>query len=226
MSQVLMPNEIRRRSRITAPTRATDWDSYYQRPYKTSSVTRKFSAANLVRRFRRFAVPNPTLVELGGANSCFLDKICAEIKPRRYHVVDTNRLGLTRLHERIGRRDDVVMHEQNVLKLDLSLQVDLVYSVGLIEHFGPNDTARAIASHFSLLKPGGIALITFPTPTWLYRLTRGIAEKTGNWIFHDERPLGFAEVEAAAAQHGTLLHKQILWPLVLTQGVGVWRKAG
>jgi cyclopropane fatty-acyl-phospholipid synthase-like methyltransferase len=76
---------------------------------------------------------------------------------------------------------------------------DIVFSVGLIEHFAPAETARAVAAHFKYLRPGGTAIITFPTPTWLYRAVRGLAEATNNWIFQDERPLQLQEFERAVA---------------------------
>jgi hypothetical protein len=94
----------------------------------------------------------------------------------------------------------------------------------LIEHFDEPGTAQAIANHFRFVRPGGLVLITFPTPTWLYRGTRKLAEWSGQWRFHDERPLGFSEVEIALAQHGELLDRDLIWPIVLTQGVLLARK--
>jgi cyclopropane fatty-acyl-phospholipid synthase-like methyltransferase len=99
-----------------------------------------------------------------------------------------------------------------------------VFSVGLIEHFDPRGTRNAVRAHFRLLKPGGIALLTFPTPTWLYRLTRSLSEACRAWIFHDERPLSFDEVDRAAAGCGTVLEKRIVWPIFLTQYHVLWKK--
>jgi hypothetical protein len=101
---------------------------------------------------------------------------------------------------------------------------DIVFSVGLIEHFAPAETARAVAAHFRYLRPGGTAIITFPTPTWLYRAVRGLAEATNNWIFHDERPLQLPEFERAVAGLGEIKSARILWPLILTQYCVVVRK--
>ena len=135
-----------------------------------------------------------------------------------------------------GREVDVRLHLQNVLNLgssgagdgalnlDLPPAADLVFSVGLIEHFDREGTRRAVDAHFDLLKPGGIAVISFPTPTPLYRLARMAAELAGAWIFHDERPLRLVEVAAAAAPHVRLLSHRILWPIVFTQCLAVWRK--
>jgi hypothetical protein len=67
-------------------------------------------------------------------------------------------------------------------------------------------------------------IITFPTPTLLYRVTRGLAEMFGIWQFPDERPLKPAEVRAAVGERGEVLMTKILWPLILTQGIVVVRK--
>ena len=64
-------------------------------------------------------------------------------------------------------------------------------------------------------------IITFPTPTWLYRGTRAIAEHLGIWRFPDERPLSFEEVETEIRKHGTILERRINWAIILTQGVVV-----
>jgi SAM-dependent methyltransferase len=104
--------------------------------------------------------------------------------------------------------------------------MDVVFSVGLIEHFDRPRTQRAVRAHFDFLKPGGIAVISFPTPTPLYRLARRVAEQAGAWMFDDERPLGLDEVAAAASPCGKLLLRRILWPIVFTQLLTVWRKHG
>ena len=67
-------------------------------------------------------------------------------------------------------------------------------------------------------------ILFFPTPTFLYRTTRSLAELLRVWIFHDERPLDAAEVEAAIAPHGTILHKEIIWNNFLTQQIIIARK--
>ena len=215
--------------RTPAGPRATDWDAYYARPYRTASLTRAITGARLVAAIRRHVVPEPVVVELGGANSCFFDLIREQIRPREYHIVDTNRLGLERFRERQGDLKHVQLHHADVLSLNLPVQADLVFSVGLIEHFDLPGTREAVRAHFRLLKPRGIALITFPTPTWLYRLTRSLSEASRAWIFHDERPLAFDEVDRAAAGCGTVLEKRIVWPIFLTQYHVVWkngRRAG
>jgi putative flippase GtrA/SAM-dependent methyltransferase len=198
---------------------ATDWDRYYQATPVTARLTRRYTAAVLVWALRRFGGKVERLIEFGGANSCFLKKIEAEIAPREYHVIDTNAYGLSLLRGR-----GVTPHQQDCRTPVLQIEADAVFSVGLIEHFDVSGTRQAILSHFALLKPGGCAIISFPTPTLLYRAARWLTESLGAWKFPDERPLDRAEVLKAASQVGRLEFEKVLWPLVFTQRLMVFRK--
>lgn len=204
---------------------ATDWDAYYSAVPFTAKLTRKYTTRVLLDAMRRYAVARPgQIVEIGGANSCFLDRVCSDIRPAAYHVIDNNRYGLDLLRRRVDGNHAVRLHEQDVMALDVPVQADLVYSVGLIEHFDPAGTRRAVDAHFRILKPGGVALISFPTPTWLYRAARGVTEAVGLWKFPDERPLMPEEVRAAASRWGEVKFEKTLWPLVFTQRLMVVRK--
>jgi 2-polyprenyl-3-methyl-5-hydroxy-6-metoxy-1,4-benzoquinol methylase len=76
----------------------------------------------------------------------------------------------------------------NGLEYSHSEAADVVFSVGLIEHFDQSGTNAMIRAHFKALKPAGCAIISFPTPTWLYRAAPRLAETLGLWKFPDERP--------------------------------------
>jgi len=209
---------------MIAPT-STNWDSYYARPYRTASLTRRYTASVLVALMQRHGGANGSILEFGGANSCFIDQILTEVRPARYDVIDNNQLGLDLLKSRYPDDGRVSVGSGDVLApTEPARLYDIVYSVGLIEHFDAAGTAAAVATHFSYLRPGGVAIITFPTPTWLYRAVRGLAEATNNWIFHDERPLRLPEFERAVAGLGEIESARILWPLVLTQYCVVVRK--
>jgi hypothetical protein len=139
--------------------------------------------------------------------------------------MDTNALGLRLLETRLAGDSRLSAINRDVLApVDDPVGADLVYSVGLIEHFDPERTARAVEAHFAHACPGGLVLITFPTPTWLYRLTRYAAERIGVWAFPDERPLRLDEVATTVRRHGQILRLFINWPTVLTQAVVVARK--
>jgi len=164
------------------------------------------------------------ITEIGGANSCFLDAILTNIRPRSYDVVDTNAFGLSLLAKRVGDSATVRLHEQSVLQMSLPPTADVVYSVGLVEHFDVQRTREAVLAHFNIVRPGGLVVITFPTPTLLYRATRGLIESVGMWKFHDERPLPPQEVLATVRERGEILEEKILWPLMLTQYLVVARR--
>ncbi|MDQ2844614.1 MAG: glycosyltransferase [Acidobacteriota bacterium] len=210
-------------------TAATDWTRYYSTVPFTANLTRKYTLSVLVEALRKFVGMGPQrcgmLVEIGGANSCFLDGIERAIRPGSYHVIDTNAYGLDLLRQRSAAYDGRVhLHQHSVLEPTLPFQADAVMSIGLIEHFAPAETRRAVLAHFDMLKPGGYALISFPTPTWLYRAARGLTEAVGAWKFPDERPLNREEVLAAVRERGEVVYEKVLWPLILTQRLLVVQK--
>ena len=211
-------------TRRRATAAATDWTRYYASVPATARLTRRYTTAVLIDAIRRHAGSDSglSILEIGGANSCFLDRIMAAVRCARYDVVDTNRYGLSLLQERAGAI--VHLHEQNVLALSLNREADIVFSVGLVEHFAPPETRAAVRAHFDVLRPGGTAIITFPTPTPLYRVARRFLELAGMWKFPDERPLDPREVIAALRDRADVLYQKTLWPLVLTQHVIVARK--
>ena len=209
--------------------KATDWDRYYKNVVPTARLTRKYTTKVLLDAMKHYASPAAgnqelSILEIGGANSCFLDRILADVGCRQYDVVDTNAYGLSLLAQRAGSDGRIRLHQKSVLGLDMEAQADIVFSVGLIEHFDAPHTRQAVLAHFDVLRPGGAAIITFPTPTLLYRITRGLAEMFGIWQFPDERPLKPAEVLAAVRERGEVLVSKTLWPLILTQTLVVVRK--
>jgi putative flippase GtrA len=207
--------------------RATDWDAYYRRPAAFAPITRRFTERVILREAGRvFRATAPShIVELGGGNSPFLAALRARYPAARLTAIDTNALGLGLLQARLPADPGLTLVERDVLTPVPEIgDADLVFSVGLIEHFDAAETARAIGAHFDLVRDGGTVLITYPTPTWLYRTIRSAAELLGVWEFPDERPLERGEVNAVVAQHGEIVDGFINWPVVLTQAVVVSRK--
>lgn len=205
--------------------KATDWKRYYTHVPFTARLTRKYTSAVLVNLLKKVIAngSDSVLVEIGGANSCFLEQIQKEIRPRRYYVIDTNDYGLGLLENRIAKGSVCLLCE-DVLDLRTRIEADVVFSVGLIEHFEPADTRRAVLAHFDLLRPDGYAILSFPTPTLLYRIARGLCETAGLWKFPDERPLERDEVAQVVAEQGEVMYETILWPLVFTQRLLAVRK--
>lgn len=206
---------------------ATDWTRYHSSVPAPARLTRRYTArvfVNALKKFQDASGQGGVIIELGGANSCLLDRIEAELHPSAYHVVDLNDHGLNLLKERPRSSVPLRLHRQDVLNMDLDVRADTVFSIGLIEHFDPAGTREVILRHFDLLKPAGYAVLSFPTPTWLYRWARFVTEFFGWWNFPDERPLTRGEVLESIAAGGDVVFEKTLWPLVFTQHMIVIRK--
>lgn len=202
----------------------TDWDSYYERPFPAASLTRRYTTSRLIDSIQRnVQTPKPSIAELGGANSCFFAPIAAAVDFGEYHIVDNSRVGLQRTAALAATDRRLTFEDHDVLLWDSPKRYDLVFSVGLIEHFDMPTTAGLVKRHFAAAKPGGIVIISVPTPTALYRVTRAAAEMLSMWKFPDERPLLFGELETATSGLGTLVSKEVLWPIVLTQLMASYR---
>ncbi|MFN3325911.1 MAG: glycosyltransferase [Bryobacteraceae bacterium] len=205
---------------------ATDWTRYYQGTPVTARLTRRYTVSVLVSALRRCATAKGDPVEIlefGGANSCFLDRIRQDVPIDRYHVIDNNDYGLDLLRERLRHESGVSVRYGDVLRFSPEVRTDVVFSVGLIEHFDTDGTRRAVQSHFDSAAPDGWVILSFPTPTWLYRAARALCEAAGFWKFPDERPLTREEVLAAVGNQGSLIFEKTLWPLVFTQHLMVFR---
>jgi hypothetical protein len=205
--------------------RATDWTAYYEGSFVASRLTRRYTTRVLIDSIRNYSDRTDQalrVAEIGGGNSCFLEAMRKHIPLAEYHVYDTNQFGLELLAKRSD--DSVCLHQEDVLTIEGPSDFDVVVSVGLVEHFDVGGTRTAIENHFKLAQAGALVILSFPTPTALYRATRGLAEVTKQWKFPDERPLRINEVEDTMSLHGEILHVEILWPLVLTQALIVARK--
>ena len=209
---------------------ATDWTAYYQNKSKTASVTRKYAQEIIIKQIQKWCVKTPEIFELGGANSCFFDRIYETVNPKQYTVIDNNEYGLSLFREKCRTMQNVsAIHlnlnaPQEILSKEVSSTADLVFSAGLIEHFDKTGTANVISSHFAMAKPGGIVLITFPTPTKKYLFFRRCMERLGVWKFYDERPLLPEEVVSAAEPYGVLQEQILLGKMPLTQFLLVFQK--
>jgi SAM-dependent methyltransferase len=203
----------------------TDWDAYYRRPGRLTGITRAITAHRLERclRLYRGELGTARVCELGGANSCFYAGIRARLRPARYLILDDNRTGLDLFARNHPNAEEVELIQGDVRELPAGVAGagDICFSVGLIEHFDADGTRDAVRAHFRAVRPGGLVILFFPTPTPLYRAIRRLAETAGIWAFPDERPLPVAEVVAEVERHGTLVASEINWWIGLTQAIVV-----
>ena len=206
---------------LGGPPERTDWDAYYERPATTARFTRRITERLLLRFFSLYRGDGPVhMLELGGGNSCFYPAIRRRLRPARYTVVDDNPTGLALFEQEHGDEPGVSLVHADVRSLPDALgRADVCFSVGLIEHFDEAGTAEVIDAHLDHTRAGGLVVLFFPTPTWLYHAARRAIEALGLWSFPDERPLPMAEVLRRVAPRGRVLRSGINWWIVLTQGM-------
>ena len=210
-------------------TPATDWTHYYEKPFVTAYVTRRITAhriAKMVLDAGGFPDRHGSIIELGGGNSSFCDTVMHRLFAQFYTVVDSNPRGTLLFWMRHPDSYNYPIVCADILTLDPSslAHADFVFSVGLVEHFTEEQTKIAIRRHFELTIPGGLVLITFPVPTFTYRLIRRAAEMLGIWRFPDERPIQLEDAVALCAEHGEILAKCLNRAILLTQGIVLARK--
>jgi hypothetical protein len=207
----------------------TDWDRYYDDVPWTARVTRAITANLLIEILKRQNFGRRSIiVEAGGANSCFFEPFCRAFDPMKYIVIDSNTKGLEKF--RWSNRGNTVAEslQGDVLNGadNLRGRADLVFSAGLIEHFDPDGTKRAVETHFDIARPGALVLLTFPTPVMVYQVIRSCLEVVGRWNFPDERPLLYDEVRNAVSPFGKIVAERINRAIGLAQGIIVARKFG
>lgn len=202
----------------------TNWDAYYQKNSGFTPITRTITCKKILAILREhYKRTVLSICELGGANSCIAPYLVDHLGIDTYHIIDNNAIGLRHL-ENFDLDTKLTWEHADVFDHKPTTVFDCVISIGLIEHFDVENTRKAIEAHFSYCKPGGLVLLTFPTPTLLYRSIRKGAEMVGRWSFPDERPLRFDEVLKTAKRHGDILHQSINWKIGLTQGILLVRR--
>jgi hypothetical protein len=210
-------------------TTSTDsnWNEYYGGEYPVPEfiVNAIWNNYEAVLRKHLEAPRDLVVMELGGANSSMYPRFRRTFPVDEYHIVDNNKLGLDLFQHKTDK--GTFLHELDLLQGDVSLGVaaDIVFSAGVIEHFVPEETARVVDVHFRLVKPGGLVLISFPTPTRVYWMYRRLLETFRIFPPLFERPIAAKEIQPVLARSGTLLEMYKIWRTGLTQLLTLSRKS-
>jgi 2-polyprenyl-3-methyl-5-hydroxy-6-metoxy-1,4-benzoquinol methylase len=130
------------------------------------------STMNLERLLRRHVRPGMQVLEIGCAPGKYLAWVARRLGA---HVtgVDYSARGLSfcrRLFAAVGVEGD--LYCEDVFKTTLpDDRFDLVYSVGVIEHF--EDPRPIVAKHVALTRPGGRTLMVIPNYAGIYGRLQG-----------------------------------------------------
>lgn len=204
----------------------TDWTAYYSKPKsKFSSATQKITQNLLTYYIKKYTDKSLNIIELGGGNSCFAHGLMDHIDISNYSIIDNCEVAVEMFKK---------MHlPGNAYVADLKAEhavdnipdvFNVVFSVGLIEHFNTQEIIQIIGTHFKLCEPGGIVVISVPTPTLQYCLVRRFMEVLRVWRFHDEKPLKEVELRPVIERYGKILETKINYRLPLTQLLLVAKK--
>lgn len=136
----------------------TDWTKYYHKKKSIiSAMTQKITLRQLRKTIEKMPQQNlRNIMEIGGGNSCFMDSICLLFNIKEYSVIDNNELGLQLLSQKKFCAETYLVDilEQKDLE-KINKKYDLVYSIGVIEHFTGQNIKKAIKAHFELCRRGG-----------------------------------------------------------------------
>ena len=159
-------------------------------------------------------------IELGsgrGDLSALLAQLGAEVT-----LLDTSERALEQARarfERLGLPVQCVCGDMLNKSNGTAGQFDVSLSSGVIEHFRGDDRTRVIQSHFDVLKPGGMTVISVPHSRCLpYRLWKFYLELRGWWPYGMEIPYSKAELLTRARQIG--FDKANGWCMGFWQSVG------
>lgn len=202
----------------------TNWEEYYRHPFPTARWSRGIMSATLADLITKHAPRRTPLsvLELGGGNSCFLEGLMGHFPIMPYALLDNSPEGMRLAQERFapayGRRVEYITDD--VFAAEIPRTFDLVFSVGLIEHFDDREMAKLVRLHRRWAVDDGLVLIAVPTPTIFYRIVRVGAELIGIWKFPDERPVPRAALAALMREQGLEpIAERTLWSQILTQAI-------
>lgn len=159
-------------------------------------------------------------IELGsgrGDLSALLAQLGAEVT-----LLDTSERALAQAQarfDRLGLEVRCVCGDMLDESNGIAGQFDVSLSSGVIEHFRGDDRTRVIRSHFDVLTPGGMTVISVPHARCLpYRLWKFYLELRGWWPYGMEIPYSKAELLRRARQIG--FDQADAWCMGFWQSVG------
>lgn len=207
----------------------TNWAAYYAHRSMISKISAAFSAHSVLKSILKYARgPVKRIIELGGANTPLYSTYRKHFRSSEIVLLDREPSNSPLFIEQSAGDKKISFFKIDLLNDDLPRSIissaDIVFSGGLIEHFDERGTMKLIERHFSVCKPNGLVIISFPTPTFLYRFIRYTMEAINRWQFYDERPLTYDEVLKSMDKFGCIVERTLDIRLGLTQGKLVARK--
>lgn len=138
------------------------WDEGWKRNFKPSIITENDYPAIFTTLFKRYLPYNKkfTCLEVGCVPGNYLIDLQRIFGYQIYGVDYSDRIDM--LHEtmKLNGIKQYKVWQADILQFDIDMQFDVVFSVGLIEHF--RDPTLCIRKMSSLVKKGGYFIINVP----------------------------------------------------------------
>jgi SAM-dependent methyltransferase len=159
-------------------TRLTERDYWDGSGYRTASglarlwLPASFASVHYQTLLRRYLRPGMRVIEIGVAPGLDLIDAARRLRIDPYGV-DYSEPGIRATRRNFARAG---FDERRIVHADLFAadfqeanrkRYDAVLSAGFVEHF--SDPAEAVANHLTLLKPGGVAVISVPNLWYIAR---------------------------------------------------------
>ena len=202
----------------TLDFKVTNWKEYYEKkPLKIIDKKRKNNIKYIVNVLRTNKFNGGVILEYGGGNSFVAEAISNNFNINKFVIVDSNEYGIKLLDKR--NISNLEKHCDSIFDYADKENYDLVYSIGLIEHFQGDYLIKCIDKHFEMCKKGGWVLLTFPVNCFRYRVIRMVLEIFNMWQYTDEVPLKKDYIEKIISENGSVMHSSINKKLILPQAI-------
>ena len=121
-------------------------------------------------------------------------------------LLDASPVALGQARSRFQRHGLAALFEQVVIIAGIESKdgrFDVALSSGVIEHFAGDERTRAVEVHHSVLRPGGLVIISVPHAWCIpYRVWKLYLETRGWWPYGMERPYSRRELVRRARAAG------------------------
>lgn len=146
-------------------TEKQHWDNYwskFQLPVEIKNSTENLLLNEELNIFDKYLPHKPlSVLEIGGAPGQYLAYMHKNFG-YQVHCLDYSEIGCEKTKENFKLLNiPVKVYHEDVFSENLGIpQFDIVFSMGLIEHF--DDVSQVVQKHLDLLKPGGILMLGLP----------------------------------------------------------------
>lgn len=173
--------------------------------FKPFEILVRYSIRKGIERlFTNFDIKNPSILELGagtGSDSEWLIKKFggkATLVDNCDHIISKSKRYFNR------KKLDITCLKLKVEDIRFKNKYDLVFSVGLVEHFYNKDLYKIFRKHVDAAKKGGYIIIFVPNNSLIYRSYRRLLTLLRLWMW-DEISFNIKDIENLAGDSNSKL---------------------